>query len=57
MDDPRFNTGLLDMSDAARFLGIPVSHSIARREAMPAVARCCMSCRQPRARRKFRSSL
>jgi hypothetical protein len=23
MDDPRFNTGLLDMSDAARFLGIP----------------------------------
>ncbi len=23
MDDPRFNAGLLDMSDAARFLGIP----------------------------------
>lgn len=23
MDDPRFNIGLLDMSDAARFLGIP----------------------------------
>lgn len=25
MDDPRFNTGLLDVSDAARFLGIPRS--------------------------------
>ncbi len=23
MDDSRFSTGLLDMSDAARFLGIP----------------------------------
>jgi hypothetical protein len=23
MDDPRFSTGLLDVSDAARFLGIP----------------------------------
>ena len=23
MGDPRFSTGLLDMSDAARFLGIP----------------------------------
>jgi len=25
MDDPRFGTGLLDVSDAARFLGIPRS--------------------------------
>ena len=25
MEDPRFGPGLLDMSDAARFLGIPRS--------------------------------